>query len=71
MIDTENSFVQQDYQGHFDAERDEIDVKNRGGSYQGRYAIYLLAWHGSGELVDLPGEVVGNQRYVGTKYYCY
>jgi hypothetical protein len=25
MIDTENSFVQQDYQGHFDAERDEID----------------------------------------------
>jgi hypothetical protein len=32
-------------------------VKNRGGSYQGKCAIHFLAWHGSGELVDLPGEV--------------
>jgi hypothetical protein len=46
-------------------------VKNRGGSYQGKCAIHFLAWHGSGELVDLPGEVCEDQRYVGTKYYCY
>jgi hypothetical protein len=46
-------------------------VKNRGGSYQGKCAIHFLAWHGSGELVDLLGEVGEDQRYVGTKYYCY
>jgi hypothetical protein len=34
-----------------------MPVKNSGHSYQGRCAIHLLAWHGSGELVDLPGEV--------------
>jgi hypothetical protein len=41
-------------------------VKNRGGSYQGKYTIYFLAWHGSGELVDLPGEVGEGQSMYST-----
>jgi hypothetical protein len=41
-------------------------VKNRGSSYQGKYAIYFLAWHGSGELVDLLGEVGEGQSMYGT-----